>query len=112
MDTPKLSVLRHAMQAYAMRAQTLADNIANLETPGYQRETVRFEDELQARRRSTPALRTPEDVRARIDVEEGPALLEDELMSLADTQMRTQLTARALREHFDLLRTGITGRAG
>lgn len=112
MDTPKLSVLRNAMQAYAMRTQALADNIANLDTPGYQRETVRFEDELQALRRSTPSLRAPEDAQARYEVENGPALLEDEMMSLADTQMRTQLTSRALREHFELLRTGITGRTG
>ncbi|MEM1042279.1 MAG: flagellar biosynthesis protein FlgB [Bacteroidota bacterium] len=112
MDTPKLSVLRHAMQAYAMRTQALAGNIANLDTPDYQRETVRFEAELQARRRSTPGHRTPEDVQARYAREDAPALLEDEMMSLADTQMRTQLTTRALREHFDLLRTGITGRTG
>ncbi len=112
MDTPTLSVLRHAMQAYAMRSQALADNIANLDTPDYQRETVRFEDELQLRRRSTPSLRTPEDVQGRYEIEDAPAFLEEEMMSLADTQMRTQLTSRALREHFDILRTGITGRTG
>lgn len=112
MDTPKLTVLRHAMQAYSMRTQALANNIANLDTPGYQREAVHFEAELQRLRRGAPGLRAPETATPDLVVEEGPAFLEDEMMTLADTQMRTQLTARALRDYFDLLRTGIIGRAG
>ena len=48
---------------------------------------------------------------ARVRVEETPAMLEDELMELADTQMRTQLATRALKEHFGLMRTAITGRS-
>ena len=39
-------------------------------------------------------------------------VLEDELMDMADTQMRTQLAARALSEHFGVLRMSITGRSG
>lgn len=112
MNTPKLTVLRHAMQAYSMRTQTLANNIANLDTPDYQRESVHFEDELQRLRRGAPNIRTPEAIEPDVVVEEGPAFLEDEMMSLADTQMRTQLTSRALRDYFELLRTGIIGRAG
>ena len=112
MDTPKLTVLRHAMQAYSMRTQTLANNIANLDTPDYQRESVAFEEELQRMRRGGPGLRAPELARPDVVQEDGPALLEDEMMSLADTQMRTQLTSRALRDYFELLRTGIIGRAG
>ena len=33
-------------------------------------------------------------------------------MTLAETQMRNKLSVRALREHFELMRTGITGRTG
>lgn len=112
MNTPKLQVLRHAMEAYAMRTDSLANNIANLDTPDYQRESVSFETELRRRRQGTAMLTAPEQTRARLVEEEGPAFLEDEMMSLADTQMRTQLTSRALRDYFELLRTGIIGRAG
>lgn len=112
MNTPKLHVLRHAMEAYAMRTETLANNIANLDTPDFQRESVSFEAELRRRRQGDAALRAPEQARPVVVREEGPAFLEDEMMSLADTQMRTQLTSRALRDYFELLRTGIIGRAG
>lgn len=94
-----------------MRSQALASNVANLDTPDYQRAEVRFEEVLQARRRTTPSLRGPETTEPTLEVGEGPPLLEDELMSLADTQMRTQLTTRALQDYFDLLRTGILGRS-
>lgn len=112
MDPSKLELLRNAMQAYSWRAQALSSNIANLDTPGYRRLSVSFEDQLQELRRSVPGLRDLEDAEPRMQIEQGPPILEDELMELADTQMRNQLTSRALREHFDLVQMGITGRTG
>lgn len=110
METPKLTILREALRAYSLRTQALAENLAHLDTPDYQRKSVAFEAQLQAHRRRLPGHQDPTAVRARRVVEEGPAHLEDEMMALADTQLRTQLTARALSEHFGLLRMGITGR--
>ena len=86
-----------------------ASNVANLDTPGYRRISVSFEDELQDARRSGNA--DPGTLTAEVSVEDRPAQLEDELMELADTQMRSQLASRALHEHFSRVRTGITGRA-
>lgn len=107
--TPKLRLLQNAMQAYSWRLQALSSNVANLDTPGYDRLAIRFEESLQQARRGPG---TPDGVRAQAVEEDRPPLLEDELMEMADTQMRTQLAARALHEHFALVRTGITGRAG
>ncbi len=105
--TPPLRLLQNAMQAYTWRLKGLASNVANLDTPGYNRMSVDFEDQLQRARRAGAA----DQVGARL-VEDGRApLLEDELMEIADTQMRTQLATRALHEHFALIRAGITGRA-
>ncbi len=112
MEPSKLQLLRHAMQAYTWRLKALAANIANLDTPGYRRVGVSFEEALQQARHQIPGLRQPEEVEPRMRMENTPPVLEDELMELADTQMRTQLTTRALREHFDLMRTAITGRTG
>ncbi len=53
----------------------------------------------------------PRRVTAQAVEEDRPPLLEDELMEIADTQMRTQLASRALHEHFARMRTGITGRS-
>lgn len=112
MKTEQLSLLANAMQAYTWRTQALTSNIANLDTPGYQRLSVTFEETLQDARSAIPGLRDASDVRPTMEIAETPPILEDELMELADTQMRTQLVTRALREHFDLERIGITGRAG
>lgn len=97
------------MRAYTWRLDGLASNVANLDTPGYNRLEVRFEETLQrARRRGGERVAEV----AAEQVQEGRApLLEDELMALADTQMRVQLSTRALHEHFARLRKGITGRA-
>jgi flagellar basal-body rod protein FlgB len=98
------------MTAYSWRLRGLTANIANLDTPGYRRMEVTFEDALQRAKRGG---RTEvNEVTARMKSEDRPPQLEDELMDLADTQMRTQLAARALHEHFARLRTGITGRPG
>ncbi len=111
METGHLNVLRSAMKTYAMRTQSIASNLANADTPGYQRVSVSFEDQLRDARHQVPSQRDATDVEPRMEVEDGPPILEDELMNLADTQMRTQLVTRALRDHFELMRTGIKGRS-
>lgn len=40
-------VLMHALDAAALRQRVTANNIANVNTPGFRRSFVRFEDELQ-----------------------------------------------------------------
>ena len=35
-----------ALDAYALRHQTISNNLANINTPGYKRQEVRFEDQL------------------------------------------------------------------
>jgi flagellar basal-body rod protein FlgB len=110
MDTAKLSLLRNAMTAYAKRRRVLSSNLANVDTPGYDRASVTFEEELQAARETPDLGQDPAEVEAAVEVQDQKPVLEDELMALSDTQMRTQLATRALRDHFDLLRTGITGR--
>ena len=112
METNKLKLLTHAMQAYNWRTQAVTSNLANLDTPGYQRMSVSFEDALQEARGSIEAFGGTGDVQPQMDIEETAPVLEDELMEMADTQMRAQLVIRALREHFDTVRTGITGRTG
>ena len=110
MDTAPLRLLQNAMRAYELRLQALSANVANLDTPGYTRLGVSFEEELQRAHRLDS--RDASAVEAEMVAEDRPPLLEDELMEMADTQMRTQLAARALHEHFARLRTGITGRQG
>ena len=110
MDTPTVDLLSRALDAYQMRTKALSSNIANLDTPDYDRISVSFEDQL---RDATHSIESPErlrKIRGRVEVQEREPVLEDELMELSDTQMRQQFSTRALREQFSLMKTSITGR--
>jgi flagellar basal-body rod protein FlgB len=111
METAKLNLLARAMQAYHWRTQAVSSNIANMDTPGYQRLSVSFEDHLQEARHSITGATRMSEVQPKMNIEDAPPIIENELMELADTQMRTQMATRALREHFETLRIGITGRS-
>lgn len=112
METNKLKLLANAMQAYTWRAKALTSNLANIDTPNYKRISVKFEESLQLARHTIAGPEGLSDVKGSVDVEDDAPILEDELMAMADTQMRTQLVSRALQEHFATIRTGITGRSG
>ncbi len=43
----RLPLLNRAMDTYALRQKTIAENIANATTPNYRPERVRFEEEFQ-----------------------------------------------------------------
>ena len=112
MKTPTLNLLARAMQTYTWRTQTVASNVANLDTPGYKRMKVSFEEALQDARGSIAGQSAIDRAAPHVHVEDAPPILEDEMMDLADTQMRTQLASRALSGHFNKMRMSITGRSG
>lgn len=112
METAKVGLLRQAMQAYSMRNQAISANLANIDTPGYQRMSVSFEEALQDARRGLPSGRGLGTVAPHTEVGEEAPVLEDEMLDLAENNMRQQLATRALTEHFGLMRTGITGQPG
>ena len=43
----KIPMLNQCMDAYSLRHKGIANNIANIEVPGYQRVAVKFEDKLR-----------------------------------------------------------------
>ncbi|MET0853053.1 MAG: flagellar basal body protein, partial [Microterricola sp.] len=47
-DSVSLSALSSALDGLAMRQRTIADNIANVNTPGYHAKRVAFEGALAA----------------------------------------------------------------
>ena len=42
-----MNIMASALDAYTMRNSTIASNIANVDTPGYKRKEVKFEEYLQ-----------------------------------------------------------------
>jgi flagellar basal-body rod protein FlgB len=110
METSQLSLLRNAMTAYTKRRRALSNNLANIDTPGYDRTSVDFEKQLRDARDDRVGA-DPSEVKAEVGVEDEKPVLEEELMAMSDTQMRIKHASRALSYHFDLMRTGITGRS-
>ena len=108
--TERIQLLDNALLAYSWRMKALSSNIANLDTPGYQKLSVTFEETLQQNRHAIPGLRGAADVTPRMNVDGTEPSLETELMNLSDTQMRVQFSTRALHDHFRMIESGITGR--
>jgi len=96
------------MDAYALRQKMTASNIANADTPGYTRHEVQFEQELQ-KAQEGQGVSAMKNVNASIHETNSSVLLEDEMIEMADTQIRVQVVTRSLRHHFSLLKNGITG---
>lgn len=109
-DNNHTKLLARAMDAYSLRQKMTASNVANLDTPGYKRVEVSFEEELQRADESVFASRPLNEVNPEIVQGDEAPILEEEMMEMADTQMRVELVTRALRHNFDQIRAGITGR--
>jgi flagellar basal-body rod protein FlgB len=106
-----IKLLANAMDAYSLRQKMTASNVANIDTPGYKKVSVSFEQELQEAEKSRLSMESLDDVNPRIVQTDEQPILENEMMEMADTQMRIQLVTRALRENFEQIKTGITGQS-
>ncbi len=98
-----------ALDALSLRQRTIADNIANIQTPGYQARRVQFEDAL-----SSAVSRGNGSVDASIGVSLEPTRedgnnvnLDTETVSNIDTVLRYQLAERAIDGKFSSIRTAI-----
>jgi flagellar basal-body rod protein FlgB len=109
-DTQHTDLLKKALDAYALRQKAIASNVANIDTPGYKRLEVNFEDALQKAQKLQTVQTDFDDVQLKLQETDEKPLLEDEMMTLADTQIRAQLVTRTLRHNFQLLKAGIIGR--
>mgnify|MGYP001220152089 CR=1 FL=1 len=107
------ATLRQALTGLDLRQRAIADNVANLETPGFLAKQVDFEDSLRA----AAASRDP--ARMRVDVSRSLAPtrlngnnvnIDNELMANSEVSLRQQLAINALNAEYSLLRTAITGR--
>ncbi|WP_432830379.1 flagellar basal body rod protein FlgB [Dactylosporangium sp. CA-092794] len=110
-DTTSVT-LHGALAGLAERQRVIADNIANINTPGFLAGRVEFEDALRA------AVQAGDPGAATIGVarsleptrEDGNNVnLDHEVLSNIDTGLRYQTMLRATDDKFGLLRTAIRG---
>ena len=112
MDDVTMSALHQALRGLSARQRTIADNIANLETPQFLAGRVDFESSL------TSALAAGDPDRAEIATERSMAPtgvngnnvnLDQETLSMIETDLRYQMTSQAVSNKFGLLRSAIRG---
>ena len=108
-DSVSVSALGSALDGLAMRQRASADNVANLQTPGYQAKRVAFEAELASAVRrgsgdvTATVARSLEPTR-----EDGNNVnLDTETLLQIDTNLRYQLATQAMSGTFSSVRTAM-----
>lgn len=110
-----IGVLAQVLDAAALRHRVIAQNVANVNTPGYQRLTVAFEDDL-ARALAAPSGMVP--VKPRVVVAEGGAErvdgnnvdIDQEMNNLTKNALLYQAAAQIITNRVGQMRAAITGR--
>ncbi len=121
----RLGVLQTALDGLATRQQAIAGNVANIDTPGYQRKDVDFESSLRASIGVAPRLATTDPRHIPVAPAGGGLLasaagsnrgqsttgrnddnnvdIDYEMTQLADTQLRYELMTQATTATFGTL---------
>ena len=133
LDGPALQVAQAALSGLSQRQEAIAANIANIDTPGYQRKDVSFEDALRAQiaggaasgvslSRTDPrhlsddsggggltgSGSSPRDlVSSRNDA--NTVGVDEEMTRMVETQLRYQALSQSLGSRISTLRTVIRG---
>lgn len=111
-----MRALSQALTGLSMRQRTIADNMANVDTPGFLAGKVDFESSLKSalaeridpRTANLATARSLEPTRAN----GSNVNLDEESVAGHETLLSTQLATLALTNKFKGLRTAITGSAG
>ncbi|KHL02409.1 flagellar basal body rod protein FlgB [Sinomonas humi] len=109
LDSVTSAALTSALNGLSLRQQAIADNIANVNTPGYHAKRVQFENALAA---SVAAGNG--NAQATTSVSEEPTQLngnnvnlDTETLSNVDTVLRYQFASQALNNEFTSVRTAM-----
>jgi flagellar basal-body rod protein FlgB len=104
------SVLASALDGLATRQSVIADNIANVDTPGFRATSVDFESSLLAalQRGQMPAAGvapTTQPSNAPVGADGNNVDLRQESLSAIQTQFQYQMMSRAVSDRFALVTT-------
>ena len=112
MNDVTMTALHSALRGLSTRQRVIADNIANIQTPGFRAGRVDFESSLvQALEDGTAPVVAPTLGRSNAPtrLDGNNVNLDEETIANLETTMRYELTVRAMTEKFALLRTAIKG---
>ncbi len=109
-DSVTSTAMKSALDALSMRQRVIADNIANVNTPGFLAGRVQFEDALaKAVSAGRDAAVTPQVQRSLEPTRENGnnVNLDTETLSNIDTNLRYQVAVRSIDGGFSAIRTAI-----
>lgn len=108
-DSVSNVALNSALDGLALRQRVIADNIANIQTPGYQAKRVAFEESLAAAVRSGSGAATPVVARSLepTRTDGNNVNLDTETLLNIDTNLRYQLATQAISGSYSKLRTAM-----
>jgi flagellar basal-body rod protein FlgB len=107
-------VLASALDGVSLRQRVIADNIANVDTPGFRASSVDFETQLKAAISdgsfeegvdSIPATTSPTDTP--VGANDNNVDLRKETMAAVQSQFQYQILTRAVNERFNLVKTAV-----
>ncbi|MET0934140.1 MAG: flagellar basal body protein [Mycetocola sp.] len=103
------AALSSALDGLSLRQRAIANNIANVNTPGYTAQRVSFEDALAGSVRSGSGVTTPLLQRSLepTDLQGNNVNLDTETLSNIDTVLRYQFAARAVEGTFTSVRSAM-----
>ena len=110
-----MSALHYALSGLALRQRTIADNTANIETPGFLAGKVNFEDTLRSSIAdgSDPFASAPQTSRSLEPTRTNGnnVNLDEETLAGVQTGLTYQLGVQAMTDHFQRLRIAMGGGA-
>ena len=112
MNDVTMTALHSALRGLSTRQRVIADNVANIQTPGFRAGRVDFESTLVdalSNGESPVAEATVSRSNAATRLDGNNVNLDEETVAMLETTMRYELTVRAMTEKFALLRTAIKG---
>ena len=112
MNDVTMTALQSALRGLSTRQRVIADNVANIQTPGFRAGRVEFESALSAALEDGEAPVVESSLSRSTDptrLDGNNVNLDDETIAAVETNLRYELTVRAMSEKFALLRTAIRG---
>ena len=112
-DTPQIQALGGFLDVAATRAELIASNMANIDTPGYRTRDINFQQELDRATAGpefgfasfSPVVRRVQGLAVRPDG--NNVSLEREGLLLAETQLRFQAAVQILTSEFHTIQNAI-----
>lgn len=103
-----LGVLSSALDGLSLRQDVIANNIANVDTPGFRARSVEFESSLRdaVRTGGSTSLRASEQVSdAPVGANDNSVDLRQQVLAAEQTQFQYQLMTRAVSDQYSLIKT-------